>query len=139
MYCIKCGKEIIEESSYCPNWGNQLVSEQILSDDRKDKANLLCILSLVVTFASSIPLGILIFLFPILKPVLSSLYGICPMAGIVLMIIARIKYPESKFAKVLMWMYIFIIILVIIGAILLVIACSTACRNISIDFSRCDY
>ena len=139
MYCIKCGKEINEESKYCPNCGNQLVSEQILSDDRKEKANLLCILSLVVTFASSIPLGILSFLFPILKSFLSSLYGICPMAGIVLMIIARIKYPESKFAKVLMWMYIFIIILVIIGAILLVIACSTACRNISIDFSRCDY
>ncbi len=44
-------------------------------------------------------------------------------AGFVLMIIARVKYPKNTFAKVLMWIYIVSIVLWVLAVILLIASC----------------
>lgn len=50
-------------------------------------------------------------------------------AGFVLMIIARVKFPKSNFAKVLMWIYIVVIIALIILFIIAMIAFVMLCNT----------
>ena len=59
----------------------------------------------------------------------SALSGVCTLAAIVLMIVARVKYPKNKLAKVVMWIYIALFAIGIIGSVLLILACAYACRN----------
>ena len=75
---------------------------------------LLCIIALVLLF---VPLPAIMFISDVTSlftdetpkdfyNVTYSLLTLCPLAGIVLMIIARVKYPQSRFAKVVMWIFI---------------------------------
>ena len=105
-------------------------------DDKK--ANLLCILSIVCAVGKYVVL----FLFALFAEVLNGAgaYGVLDLmnsiaggtfalisiAALVLMIVARVKYPKNVFAKVLMWVYIAIIIVYVVGFIISVFACSMA-------------
>ena len=53
--------------------------------------------------------------------------GTCSLASIVLMITARVKYPNNRFAKVLMIIYIALILLSVIGLIMLGYIIGQAC------------
>ena len=55
---------------------------------------------------------------------ISVLFGGSYIASWVFLIIARVKYKESKFAKILMWVYIGILAAGIIGIILLIAMCA---------------
>ena len=104
MNCRECGKEISSTSNFCTYCGASVkkenISEKNISMQKADnnndenKAIPLCIGSLVLIF------GIL--------------GGIGIITGIVLMIVARIKYPKSIFAKVLMWLYIIVLLIAVI-------------------------
>ena len=61
--------------------------------------------------------------------VLSSFGGVTYIAAWVLMIIARVKYKKSVFAKVLMWVYIGLLVAAIIAVIILVATCINALNN----------
>lgn len=61
--------------------------------------------------------------------VLSSFGSITYIAAWVLMIIARVKYKKSVFAKVLMWVYIGMLVAAIILVIVLVATCINALNN----------
>ena len=52
------------------------------------------------------------------------------------MIVARVKYPKSTFAKILMWVYIVLFILAIVAAVLIVAACFYTCSTM--DTSGCN-
>lgn len=103
---------------------------------RKKKANLLCIISLILQVTPEIAGGIISAvaeslekmssgsLFEPLAYISSLVIGGSYIASWVLMIIARVKYKESKFAKVLMWVYIGIIAIFIALIILLVALCA---------------
>jgi hypothetical protein len=60
----------------------------------------------------------------IMAVLVSVLFGGSYIASWVLMIMARVKYKESKFAKVLMWIYIGILAAGIIAVIILVATCA---------------
>ena len=51
------------------------------------------------------------------------------LAAWVLMIIVRVKYPKNVFGKVLMWLYIIMLVLGVIGIIVLFVACINTLRN----------
>ena len=68
---------------------------------------------------------------------ISSVVGLSSIAGIVIMIIVRIKYPQNTFGKVLMWVYIVEYILLIILGIVIVIACGAAISDFNNFFSSC--
>ena len=55
---------------------------------------------------------------------ISVLFGGSYIASWVFLIIARVKYKESKFAKILMWVYIGILAAMIIGIILVIAMCA---------------
>ena len=129
-FCIKCGTPVVhtEELQNLVQQSNKTVinnniSENSMSEEDKKNANILCIISLICTYGSG--------LFPLLttlnnsesESMFSSVFSMGPLIGLVLMIIARIKYPKSTFAKILMWVYIVNIIILIIGMIVLMIAC----------------
>ena len=104
---------------------------------RRKNASILCIISLGFHF---IPETISGFLTSILENVtkassisdsseiaailISLLFGGSYIASWVLMIIARIKYKESKFAKILMWVYIGILVAGIIAVALIIAMCA---------------
>ena len=70
--------------------------------------------------------------YTVLNMLIFGLIGAAYVGGIVLMIVARVKYPKYLFAKVLMWVYIAMFVTavatMIISIILLAIACN-ACIN----------
>lgn len=105
--------------------------------DRKN-ANTLCIISLICYFVPG--LINFIYTFVTLSSVadyesyeytggggsylLSGLNFLAFIAAWVLMIVARVNYPNSKFAKVLMWVYIGLFILGIIATVVIIVTCA---------------
>lgn len=112
-----------------------------MNEQDKQTCNILCVVSAIL-FA--LPLiadvtGFMISIFTTtdqLSDLISSYYslffgmtGTFQITGIILMIIARVKYPQSVFAKVLMWVYIAMIILYVILMILFIIAMVVICNS----------
>ena len=113
-----------------------------MSPEENERANILCVISLVCEVIPLFLQGIVTSLMTVatgrkdpgfsavLYGVTSSLSGIFFIAGIVLLIIVRVKYPKNIFGKVLMWVYIVIgviMLLLLIAAVVLLIAACNAC------------
>ena len=62
----------------------------------------------------------------VLGSILTFLMAGCGIAALVLMILVRVKYPQSVFGKVLMWLYIALAILVVVFIAVTIIACGLA-------------
>ena len=58
---------------------------------------------------------------PTIYSILSGIWGLFTPASIIMMIIARVKDKKSVFAKVLMWIWIGLISLGIIGIVLVIL------------------
>lgn len=153
MYCGNCGKEILENAKFCQYCGtvqdektNQVAistTQQINNYKNIDKveqqvdnhlANILCTISLILYFGGPIVSTLLSMIryvthynvSPIYDGIISllmSLSGLSILAAYVLMIIARVKCPTSKYAKIVMWIYIILLALEVIAIIILAIAC----------------
>ena len=108
-------------------------------DERK--ANVFCIASLICVFLPRVLqfLGYLLFgtllqqvgresvLYDRISGALSALGIVFLIAGIVLVIYVRVKYPKNIFGKVLMWIYIVLAVLILIAFIVMLVACTLAC------------
>ena len=108
-------------------------------DERK--ANVFCIASLICVFLPRVLqfLGYLLFgtllqqvgresvLYDRISGALSALGILFLIAGIVLVIYVRVKYPKNIFGKVLMWIYIVLALLILIAFIVMLVACTLAC------------
>ena len=108
-------------------------------DERK--ANVFCIASLICVFLPRVLqfLGYLLFgtllqqvgresvLYDRISGALSALGILFLIAGIVLVIYVRVKYPKNIFGKVLMWIYIVLAVLIMIAFIVMLVACTLAC------------
>ncbi len=101
---------------------------------------LLCILSLCLHFIPSMVSGGLAYLIEEISSVKSDassvIYSIIYAIGSagyiaswVLMIIARVKFKKSTFAKVLMWVYIGILIASVVLIAVIIISCINALRD----------
>ena len=108
-------------------------------DERK--VNGLCIVSLMCVFLPGVFqfLGYLFFgtwlqrvgrcsvLYDRISSAMSVLGIVFLIAGIVLVIYVRVKYPKNIFGKVLMWIYIVLAVLALIAFIVMLVACTLAC------------
>ena len=133
MYCKNCGKKLSNNENFCTNCGvektNIINSDTTITNEElkeDNNCNILCGISLLLYLASDI----------ILLPLLtnnsdnsSGILGISSLVGLVLMIIARVKYPKKTFPKILMWLYIAKIIIAIILLIIVCIACVSCVNN----------
>lgn len=125
-----------------PNPGDLKMSEYDMMSpaekaDRKKKANILCFISLGLHFIPEMISGVFSgiienisdlssngSLSEVLTTVYAILFGGTYIASWVLMIMARVKYKESKFAKVLMWVYIGLLAVAILAVILVIAMCA---------------
>lgn len=121
--------------------------EKPFTPEDKKKANILCVISLVLQV---IPWGFLIMdsiiesitgtineivgpgidharILGVAEDAFSVFFILVDIASLVLMIIARVKYPKSVFAKVLMIVYIVLYVTSIIGVIALMVSCAIMC------------
>ncbi len=145
MFCKNCGNPLSENDNFCIYCGtpkDQTLVQKPTTDtnfkpsSNEDKeARILCIISLVLMYAAGIPIAIVNYLIPILRPLTATTAALSPLAAIVLMIVARIKYPKNKFAKIVMWIYIVTIALSLLALALFMIWCYVTCSNM--DTSGC--
>lgn len=101
---------------------------------RRKQANILCIISLVLQVAPEVLTGVFSGLVESLgdisnvtEPITyaySLITGGTYIASWVLMIIARVKYKKSKFAKILMWVYIGILAAGVITLVIIIAMCA---------------
>ena len=142
--CQNCGTENKNESKFCTQCGKpfeeQVTDQQnniVQTNDNDTKtANTLATISLVLFFGGSIIIGFFSYMLPTnIRYSFSSLSGICPLAGIVTMIVGRVKYPTNKFLKIVMWIIIASIIISLIIFILFIIWCYVTCSTA--DYSGC--
>lgn len=112
MFCEKCGSKLKENDKYCINCGARVIdsSNQNISSEDNKKANKLSLLALLFLYApfalfETVDSGGIIY----------ALISILPLAGIVLLISTRIKYPKNTLSKVLMWYLIIYILFSIVS------------------------
>ena len=145
MYCEKCGEKIKEGNFFCTNCGTPkkiinkvevkeenkvevaptvVVVNNAVDEDNK-KANLLCTISVLLYFVGPLAIFIIALFSSLISrslgSIISALSGATRIAAIVLMIVARVKYPNNTFAKVLMWIYIGLAILAAIFVVLFIV------------------
>lgn len=118
-------------------------------DERK--ANIFCIASLICVFLPRVLqfLGYLLFgtllqqvgresvLYDRISGALSAFGILFLIAGIVLVIYVRVKYPKNIFGKVLMWIYIVLAVLILIAFIVMLVACTLACSYLIVTCQGC--
>ena len=142
-YCENCGNKINQGDTFCTNCGHQLYpnnnqpyqNQKIYTVEDDKKANKLGIISLCLYFGPAI-LSAISFLataasstFKYILTIFSGLSGLSSLAAIVLMIIIRIKYPQNRLGKIIMWLYIILFILGIVLSIIIFVACIAFCGN----------
>lgn len=123
-FCVSCGTKI--EQNDVETFNNQSVKSEA------SNAKMLGIISLVLYFAGTTILSIVTsFLSESFSVMFSSLTGLCPILGIIVMIIGRVKYPTNKFLKVVMWIIIGSIIFSLVATVIFMIWCYVACTTIN--------
>ncbi len=162
MICRHCGKEHVGEGEFCPFCGlkNDAAEGEVLSTADSDNAppeeemhgdkpqtKLLCILSLIfgfgapaVVYAGNELLDILfrdVSFVQKMTDFAGEIAVLFPVAGLVLMIVARVKDPKSKFGKIVMWIYIAATILAVILAVILIFAFVYAMVSCCESFKNC--
>lgn len=108
------------------------------ADLRKKRANTLCLISLgslLLTVLTFIANYVLLYFYTlsyrkILMQSISTAESVAFVASWVFMIIARARYKESKFAKILMWVYISIAATTVTSIVVLIAYCFYTCSGI---------
>lgn len=139
MYCSNCGKKLNDDEKFCSNCGNNRdVKNEVKNNSNnventsnnqsyidKSDGNSLALLSLVFGFGTELVVLFISRLFPNAKELFNSygISGFCSLIGIVLMIVARVKYPHNRLAKIAMWVYIIKLVLYLVLVVLFFATC----------------
>jgi hypothetical protein len=161
--CSNCGKSNENTASYCSNCGKSLVQNNVMNSNSEQSVNnsniniegvtnnnqttnksekegdVFALLSLLFYFLGSTAMEILAAHIPgKIGYAFSTLGGICPLVGIVLMIVGRTKYPNNKFLKGVMWAIFISIVIGIIVLSIISIYCATACSATYMECTTMD-
>ena len=148
MKCSKCGHEINKEDKFCRECGQVVENNTPIKEEKKeevkvevttptkpasskDEATTLCVYSIICYVAT--PILTIIFQYLGERYSFFALFSrvtmLLPFVAYGLAIYAKVKYPESKFAKVLLIVYIVLFVLAIVLMIVAVIACAVFLKN----------
>lgn len=146
-FCMGCGSALntdenkkseinIKSENNNANKNNPVNENKISIENSEDKkvGDRLGIISLLLYFASGIVELLSFGIFPNDFGIfLSSVVGMCPLAGIVVMIVGRVKYPKNKLLKITMWIIIGTLIASIVLLIIFLAFCFITCRSIGTE------
>ena len=127
MYCNKCGNKLNENSKFCPQCGQKVLKKtnivnqnKIVNTQANDQATILCLVSIACYIVGPL----ILYINELLDiDFFNAVAAIITLAPLPIAIYTRIKYPNSQFAKVLLWVYIAITIMFIIYIVIMFIAC----------------
>lgn len=107
------------------------------------KANILCWIALINMVVFCIVIGMSVagwftvatdsVMLLTIGAITSIFVGLSPGISVAIVIYVRIKYPENRFAKILMW----ILILMAVSVVLIVVLSILACVNCVNDIKNC--
>lgn len=118
------------------NESNHVNENKTIVENYEDKkvGDRLGIISLLLYFASGIVELLSFGIFPNeFGMFLSSIVGMCPLAGIVVMIVGRVKYPKNKLLKITMWVIIGTLIASVVLLIIFLAFCFITCKSIGTE------
>lgn len=131
-YCTNCGNKLENNENFCTKCGSANKNNNIIFNNSSN-GNILGFISLGLYFGS----GILYFFIDLnsinntmINYWLSYLLGFCPLAGIVVMIVGRVKYPSNKLLKISMWIIIVSVLIIIVLMIFFIILWYITCNSI---------
>ena len=144
MKCEKCGIEGQLGDLYCKNCGAPLtnVSSQASSDQQSvtnqptnkpaidcNEGNKYSIIGFFLMSAVPLVLSEIAETYSKFKSIILTFASVSALIGFVLIIYTRIAYPNNTFAKVLLIIMIVNVVLMIVGFIILLIACDALCSG----------
>lgn len=149
MKCSNCGKDLNENEKFCPNCGLKvnnkeeakvpeatIEEKQIINGMKND--TFFCVLSLICMYGLGIISALLNWLTDsTIGAMLRGITSLGPIAAWVLVLFARIRYKDSKFAKILLIIYIIQLVVVIIFGIFIIVSClkiANDCGNSGFGF-----
>jgi len=145
MKCKNCGKELESNDEFCNECGQSVKETNAAKNEEKMKNGMkkdtfLCIISIIMYIGGPV----LAKLFTTLKDY-SSVFGflsrvatLLPFFAFALVIYTKVKYRDSKFATILLIIYISLFVLAIIALILLIIACVEMLKGCgNMDWDSC--
>ncbi len=140
MYCRNCGTKNLESDHYCRNCGNDLSKNELVNNNKevsRKGGNTLALIAMICFFflpvlsyqgikfivQKNMDLEFILIL-------LEWTMIISPMLSLVLIVIARIKYPQNGFSKLVLILMILTIIGFIIFLAMLIKSCMDGCASI---------
>ena len=148
--CNRCGMVNTVDAVYCSNCGGYLDSNMNMNsnmnnnmnmnnmnnmnnsiDIDKQKANNMATISALLFYLGAEVVGIISKIIPVIGDLIYDMRGLCSIAGIVIMIIGRVKYPDNKSLKVVMWAIIVTIAVFIIFVVLYIVGSISIIRDIN--------
>ena len=152
--CNRCGMVNTMDAVYCSNCGGYLDSNMNMNsnmntnmnnnmnmnmnsnmnnsiDIDKQKANNMATISALLFYLGAEVVGIISKIIPVIGDLIYDMRGLCSIAGIVIMIIGRVKYPDNKSLKVVMWAIIVTIAVIIIFVVLYIVSVTSIIRDVS--------
>lgn len=133
IVCPNCGESNYSDSVFCASCGKQIANNiQVNSNVNKQnnsvnnsQGDLLGVLSLILYFSGPA----ISFLLVENASKISSFSGLLTLAGIVVMIFGRVKYPNNRILKICMWIIIVSIVIYSLLTILFVLWCYITCTT----------
>ena len=117
------------------NMNNSMNSNMNNSIDiDKQKANNMATISALLFYLGAEVVGIISKIIPVIGDLIYDMRGLCSIAGIVIMIIGRVKYPDNKSLKVVMWAIIVTIAVIIIFVVLYIVSVTSIIRDVSNNY-----
>lgn len=132
-FCKRCGAQLIQNNIQQNNNITVTPNQNVNNDSEGTK---LGIISLILYFCGSWIVAFLASLLPSsVRSIFSAFSGLCPLIGLVIVIVGRVNYPNNKLLKVVMWVIIASMIVGIVLIILFLIWCHITCAHT--DTSGC--
>ena len=144
--CNRCGMVNTMDAQYCSNCGQYLDGSMSVNnmnnsmnnsvnndvDMEKKKADNMATISALLFYLGAEVVAIISKVIPgVLGDLIYDMRGLCSIAGIVVMIVGRVKYPDNKALKIVMWAIIVTIAVIVIFAILYLVSVTSIIDRVS--------
>ena len=149
-YCGECGSKLKKGNKHCTQCGAPMVEEKVKkpapveiknnveTPEEKIQGNKYAYISLGLTFGVPFIVGAILYMYEsytyvssinVLFNSVAMLSEMSPLAGLVVLIIGRSKYPKNLLLKIIMWIYLVLIFLIIAVFVLVIASCFAAASS----------